>query len=192
MIRAGRWPEDTLSGAGRASKKTTGYIGSNGRASAAACSDCHADDNLTGFTHDLNYRFNHALDAKGKEFQCQSCHDNESFCVPCHTQEDIFPTDHSSRQWSPRANPSTHADAARRDIERCAACHDEPQAVCGQPGCHRDGDGIPGTDPTIHASSITDLGHGPWHDDPGYQCFQCHISTNQAGRGFCGYCHGEQ
>jgi hypothetical protein len=156
------------------------------------CSNCHADDNLTGFTHDLNYRFNHALDARGKEFQCESCHDIETFCEPCHTQEGSFPLDHTSLNWSPRTNPSTHANAARKDISRCATCHDVPQPLCAQPGCHRDIDGILGTNPSIHASDITDLGHGPWHNDPGFQCFTCHLDTHQAGRGFCGYCHGEQ
>jgi len=156
------------------------------------CSDCHAGDNLTGSVHDLNYRFNHSLDAKGKEVQCQSCHDKEAFCVPCHQQEGNIPQSHQTANWNPRTNPSTHAQEAQRDMESCAACHDEPASTCAQPGCHWDGDGIRGNNPTIHASSITDLGHGPWHNDPGFQCFQCHISTNEPGRGFCGYCHGEQ
>jgi hypothetical protein len=154
------------------------------------CSDCHAGDNLTGFVHDLNYRFNHALDAKGKENQCESCHDMQTFCEPCHQQEGNIPLSHLAANWSPRTNPAAHATEAQKDIEACAACHDEPDGTCSQPGCHYDGDGIRGNNPTIHASTITDIGHGPWHDDPGFQCFRCHISTHQPGRGFCGYCHG--
>ncbi len=157
------------------------------------CSDCHAGDNLTGFVHDLNYRFNHALDAKGKEAQCQSCHDNQSFCEPCHQQEGNMPLSHLSPNWSPRTNPSTHAAEAQKDMESCAACHDEPDGTCSQPGCHSDFDGIRGNNPSPHSSNITtDIGHGPWHDDPGFQCYRCHFRTGVPGRGFCGYCHGEK
>jgi hypothetical protein len=31
---------------------------------------------------------------------------------------------------------------------------------------------------------------GPWHEDAGYFCYQCHVSTASPGVGFCGYCHG--
>jgi hypothetical protein len=33
-------------------------------------------------------------------------------------------------------------------------------------------------------------GRGGWHSDLGYYCYQCHTNSNQAGSGFCGYCHG--
>jgi hypothetical protein len=147
------------------------------------CSDCHADDNLTGFVHELNYRWNHGEDAKAKEYQCQSCHDQETFCTPCHQQEQAMPLDHVQVGWT--LPPFRHADAARRDIEACAGCHTEQPSVCARGGCHHEG-----TQRSIHDASIKDLGHGPWHDDETFQCYQCHIDTHQAGVGFCGYCHG--
>ena len=156
------------------------------------CSDCHAGDNLVESVHDLNFRFNHGLEVKGKEFECQACHDFETFCVQCHGQNDAIPYNHFYSQWSPRINPQTHADAARQDIESCASCHAEERSTCSQPGCHSDNDGIRGTDANIHASNIDDLGKGPWHDDPSFECFQCHSNTERAGIGFCGYCHGEE
>jgi hypothetical protein len=149
------------------------------------CSDCHADDNLTGFVHELNYRWNHGLDAKGKESQCQSCHDPETFCNPCHEQEQAMPLDHIQQGWT--LPPFRHADAARRDIEACASCHSESPVVCARGGCHHEG-----TQRSIHDASIKDLGHGPWHDDDSFQCYQCHINTHRAGVGFCGYCHGTE
>jgi len=155
------------------------------------CSDCHAGDNLVQTVHDLNYRFNHGLDAKGKESQCQSCHDIETFCGDCHNQEDVIPLSHFYASWNPRTDPTVHADFAQRDIESCASCHDEDSFTCGQSGCHGDTDGIRGTNVTIHPKSFMESEKGPWHDDPGYQCFQCHTNTQHAGAGFCGYCHGE-
>jgi hypothetical protein len=155
------------------------------------CSDCHAGDNLVETVHDLNFRFNHGIDAKGKESNCQSCHEFETFCSECHSQEDAIPFTHFYPAWNPRTNPGTHADFARKDMESCASCHDEQSFTCGQAGCHGDTDGIRGTDPDIHPSDFMDSEQGPWHDDPGFQCFQCHSNTHRAGSGFCGYCHGE-
>jgi hypothetical protein len=155
------------------------------------CSDCHAGDNLVETVHDLNYRFNHGLDAKGKEFECQTCHDFDTFCIDCHSQEDAIPFNHFYSEWSPRRNSRTHADAARQDMESCASCHAEERSTCSQPGCHSDMDGVRGTDPSIHPSNFTDLEKGPWHDDPSFECFQCHPNPGLAGRAFCGYCHGE-
>jgi hypothetical protein len=154
------------------------------------CSECHVGDNLVETVHDLNYRFNHGLDARGKEFECQNCHDFESFCSSCHEQQDAMPFNHTFAQWHPRINPRPHAEAARRDIESCAACHSgEESRTCSQPGCHGDYDGIRGTQQNIHPSDITDMGEGPWHDDSDFECFQCHTNTQRAGVGFCGYCH---
>lgn len=156
------------------------------------CSDCHAGENILGNVHDLNFRFNHGLEAKSKELECQSCHDFPTFCEPCHAQEGAIPLNHLTSQWNPRVDPGPHAEAARMDIESCASCHAENQATCAQPGCHRDSDSIKGTNPSIHDSSIKDIGHGPWHDDPNFECFQCHTNSRQAGVGFCGYCHEAQ
>jgi hypothetical protein len=151
-----------------------------------ACLDCHRGDNLTGKVHDLNYQFTHGLDAKSKRSNCQACHDTRSFCDDCHRSELRMPLEHSTAGW-----PITHGDAARRDIENCASCHDLPDPTCARAGCHRDFDGLRGTNPNLHGSRASELrSHGLWHSDEGYFCFQCHTNTRRAGQGFCGYCHG--
>ncbi|MBS4029029.1 MAG: hypothetical protein KGZ58_10375 [Ignavibacteriales bacterium] len=84
--------------------------------------------------HELNYRFTHGIDARGKSNDCASCHDNKSFCADCHeaggniTQQKFKPHSHSVAGFVfPRglsANGGRHAELARRDIESCMSCHD--------------------------------------------------------------------
>lgn len=91
--------------------------------------------------HDLNYRFTHGIDAKGKSAQCQTCHEVETFCVNCHSLKGgdislggVLPSSHLSPNFLkfPGTDGGEHARLARRDIERCISCHD----VQGQdPNC---------------------------------------------------------
>ncbi len=151
------------------------------------CIECHRGDNQTGNIHDLNYRFTHGLDAGGKETDCARCHDRKEFCNECHENENRMPLAHSTLNWR-----IDHGRAARTDIENCASCHDVDDPTCARAGCHRDADGLRGTDPRIHSTSTGRFdSHGPWHSDNGYFCFACHTSTERAGVGFCGYCHGD-
>jgi len=152
------------------------------------CTNCHGGDNLVGNVHELNYRDSHGLDAKSNEYLCQSCHDPQTFCSSCHEAEGAYPLNHTKSDWA--LPPYTHADAALQDIESCASCHSSDSPICTN--CHFDTDGIVGTNPPIHPADMDNLDHGPWHDDPGFQCFACHVSTNQPGVGFCGYCHGNK
>lgn len=149
------------------------------------CLDCHRGDNLTGNIHDLNYLYTHGLDAKNKRIECTRCHDNRSFCNSCHERENRIPMLHSTVAWL-----TEHGRTARRDPENCASCHDSDDPTCARSGCHRDTDGMRGTDPRFHASSPTLFrSKGPWHDDGGYFCYRCHVDTHSEGAGFCGYCH---
>ncbi len=148
------------------------------------CSECHAGDNLVENIHELNFRYTHGLEANGKEYECQSCHESQTFCAVCHSAEADRPLSHIMAGWL-----LEHGEAAENDIESCAACHSTDSPTCARSGCHLDNDGIQGTDVSIHPGFIDDLGHGPWHDDPGFQCFSCHANTQSAGVGFCGYCH---
>jgi hypothetical protein len=151
-----------------------------------SCLACHRGDNLTGKIHDLNYQYTHGLDAKSKRLNCQACHDTRAFCDDCHQSQGRMPLEHSTIGWISR-----HGEAARRDLEGCASCHDQSDPTCARAGCHRDADGVRGTDPSLHGNRTEELKyHGPWHSDDGYVCFQCHVSTHSAGQGFCGYCHG--
>lgn len=150
------------------------------------CIDCHRGDNLTGNIHDLNYIFTHGLDVENKRHDCAVCHDKATFCTDCHNSASRMPLNHSRAGWT-----TGHGVIAQRDIENCAACHDNADPTCARAGCHSDYDGLRGTNPPIHRLSGGQLdGHGPWHDDDRYYCFQCHTNTRVAGRGFCGYCHG--
>lgn len=148
--------------------------------------------------HDLNYRFTHGIDAKGKTENCQSCHQTETFCAECHGSEDgdfamggIIPLSHTSANFVTGLVPgSDHAILAKRDIERCASCHDTQGADPNCIMCHSDPDGVQGTNPKTHAAGFMNDRNGDWHTDGGSICFDCHSNTNTAGIGFCGYCHG--
>jgi hypothetical protein len=154
---------------------------------ANSCLECHRGDNLTGSIHNLNYRFNHGLDANSKRTDCSRCHDNRMFCNDCHERENLFPLLHSTVAWL-----SDHGRPARRDVENCASCHDSDDPTCARSGCHQDFDGVRGTDPRFHSPGHSLFSHyGPWHDDDGHYCFQCHTNSNHEGHGFCGYCHDD-
>jgi hypothetical protein len=149
------------------------------------CIDCHRGDNLDGNIHDLNYIYTHGLDAKSREKDCTRCHDTKTFCNSCHEQEIRMSLVHSSMNWR-----TDHGKAARKDLENCASCHDSSDPSCARGGCHADFDGLRGTDHRIHPAGISQFdAKGPWHDDDGYFCYQCHQNTRLSGSGFCGYCH---
>jgi len=150
-----------------------------------ACLECREGDNLLQTSHPRNYRFIHAQDAKGKERECAVCHENPAFCNDCHDREEIMPLNHSGASW-PQAG---HGAEAVRDLESCAACHDETDPTCLR--CHTDFDDIRGTDPNIHAPGFaSERGKGPWHDDLSEVCYRCHSARSiLLGTGFCEYCH---
>ena len=156
--------------------------------------------------HDLNYRFSHGMDSRGKTAECQSCHQIETFCTECHQAENedfamsgIVPSSHLSPNFKTigvGTGGGEHAILARRDIENCIACHDINGAdpTCIQ--CHNDPDGIKGTNPKTHVSGFMNDGEGgDWHTDNSSICYNCHTSASPqsvAGTGFCGYCHGSK
>jgi hypothetical protein len=150
--------------------------------------------------HDLNYVFTHPMDARGKTVDCQACHEVTQFCTECHLNQNVLsdkkPVWHGGPDWSAIAGGvgtggGRHAELARRDMETCAACHqiegNDPTCVL----CHRDPDGIKGTDPRTHEEGFAErFGEGAGPHDPNSLCFVCHVDTGQRGVGFCGYCHG--
>ena len=163
---------------------------------------------LTGqMVHDINYRFTHGIDAKGRAADCQTCHNAQTFCNDCHVNGSqalggVIPTSHEAAGFTTIGYGSgggRHAQLAKRDIESCMACHD---AEGGDPTCvkcHMDPDGVKHTNPRTHASGFMSDVHGEWHDNAGASCYSCHLDPNahprpigQPGRGFCGYCHGKK
>jgi hypothetical protein len=154
---------------------------------------------------DLNYRYDHGIDARNKSAECQTCHQTETFCVECHQSEGgdfallgTKPADHKQPNFvtiGVGTGGGEHAVLARRDIESCASCHDSEgnDPVCIT--CHLDSDGIKGTNPKTHPANFMHDEHGDWHDSNGSLCYNCHTSASPStpsGVGFCGYCHGKK
>jgi hypothetical protein len=150
--------------------------------------------------HDLNYVYTHGMDLKGKESECQTCHEIETFCAECHNTPGgdyaipgFIPSSHKTKDFmiiGVGTGGGQHAVDARRDIESCASCHDTQGADPTCILCHIDTDGIKGTNPKTHPAGFMRDEHGDWHSDNNSICFNCHVSTYSAGIGFCGYCHG--
>lgn len=152
--------------------------------------------------HGFNYRFLHALEARGKSSDCIVCHDLDTghFCAECHNpgrNPGIRPVWHGGADWGTLAVGSgggRHAKLARRDLENCVACHDvqSEDPICLL--CHMDRLPGRGNDPKTHTRSfVSDVGEGDFHDDHGAICFTCHVFKGPAGGGgFCGYCHGSK
>ena len=154
--------------------------------------------------HDLNYQYNHGIDAKGKSSNCITCHQTETFCAECHNATGtgdfalggFIPSSHSQNNFTTLGvgtGGGLHAEIARRDIENCAACHDTQGADPNCIMCHVDNDGIKGTNPKTHAIGYLQNEEGDWHGDFGAVCFNCHTDLGALsqipGQGFCGYCH---
>jgi len=153
--------------------------------------------------HELNYRFIHGMDSRGKTAECQTCHQIETFCAECHQAENedfafsgIVPATHlksTFKTFGVGSGGGDHAILAKRDIERCMSCHDvngsDPTCVT----CHFDADGIKGTNPKTHPAGFMSGEEGDWHNDLGSVCYNCHTSAapnSQQTTGFCNYCHG--
>ncbi len=197
--------------------------------SEASCMECHDGTNLTTLSkfektgmlsprkfgndkpaalsgqnvHDINYKFTHGIDAKGRASDCQTCHRQQTFCSDCHMNGSValggsMPTSHEKAGFTTigvGTGGGTHAQLAKRDIQQCAGCHD---ADGGDPTCitcHVDNDGIKNTNPRTHVTGFMKTVKGEWHDDIAANCFVCHTDPNarpngKAGQNFCGYCHG--
>ncbi len=149
--------------------------------------------------HDLDYVYQHGLDARGKEKDCQSCHEPATFCAECHRTEKILggqkPEWHGGADWGAVSGGvgtggGRHGQLARRDIENCAACHDVQgeDPVCL--ACHMDRQLGRGNDPRTHEPGYMRSVHGPWHNDRQATCYACHTPSAYSSPGFCSYCHG--
>lgn len=151
--------------------------------------------------HDPNFRFTHGLQATGRTVECATCHETQSFCQTCHEAEGVDvagkPLWHGGLDWGAIAGVvgtggGRHAELARRDIESCAGCHDpqgtDPTCVL----CHNDFDGVRGNNPKTHKTGFRNRfsEDSNFHSDDSAVCYACHTNTQQAGMGFCGYCHG--
>jgi hypothetical protein len=153
--------------------------------------------------HELNYRYSHGIDAKGRDTECQTCHQVETFCAECHDSEGgdfalggFVPFSHGQSNFvtiGVGSGGGEHAILANRDIESCANCHDVYGADPNCTLCHVDNDGIQGTNPKTHITGFMEGENGDWHGDMGSVCYDCHTDpyamSQTYGQGFCGYCH---
>jgi predicted CXXCH cytochrome family protein len=95
--------------------------------------------------HPLTYRYTHGFDARAKSSRCQTCHEQESFCQPCHQNGydasgmRIVPQSHQLAGFVALGGGSAmnrHGKLARMDMESCATCHDMNGADPTCAGCH--------------------------------------------------------
>jgi cytochrome c7-like protein len=118
------------------------------------CLDCHAKTAMVPietklidrpdrrFIHRQDFLGRHSVEARSDPAQCQRCH-STSFCETCHEREHVGAGFVGSRNphppgWALPGSGAFHGDAARRDINSCAACHDQgDQSNCVS--CHKVG-----------------------------------------------------
>lgn len=120
----------------------------------AFCVDCHTatpavrvevqnpDAVTRQFIHRNDWLSRHYMEAEADPAQCYRCH-QPTFCADCHKRQNLTPSASDPRNPHPRdwvmpGSREFHGTAARRDIARCAACHDNgAQSNCVS--CHRVG-----------------------------------------------------
>lgn len=108
----------------------------------STCTKCHQGSDF-GMPHPRNFVHSTAFIRGGGFADCQSCHEAESFCAPCHTQKMVFPSSHSIPGWATTADsPSAgglHARKGAADLESCIICHanQTQQPTCFSAGCHQ-------------------------------------------------------
>jgi hypothetical protein len=118
------------------------------------CSDCHEKTVSTkienkffdrvdrDFIHRNDFLSRHSLEAQADPALCRRCH-GTSFCESCHTKQNLTgdgtnPRDPHPAGWSWPGSAQFHGTEARRDINKCAACHDQgARSVCVD--CHKVG-----------------------------------------------------
>jgi len=117
------------------------------------CLDCHARTAMVPvetrlvdrpdrrFIHRLDFLGRHSVEARADPASCQRCHSTTS-CETCHQHERIsFGSSERNPHppgWALPGSAAFHGDAARRDIQSCAACHDQG-AASNCVTCHRVG-----------------------------------------------------
>lgn len=129
------------------------------------CLDCHAGPIRPMRIHSGDYITVHAMDARAKTMDCQSCHRTQTFCVGCHErmgfgdrQDGPFGVtgrlDFHPAGWSgPPGMPQEHAHAAQRNISACASCHTEDSCLA----CHATtGAATPGLGVNPHGPGFRD------------------------------------
>lgn len=163
------------------------------RARGAACATCHEQTFCAechsrtapmriaallpervdrAFIHRGDFVGRHAIEASADPATCSRCH-GQSFCQECHATRLLTSFSDPTRNphppgFSDPASSGFHGPAARREINSCAACHDQGAASnCVQ--CHQVG-GVGGNP---HPASWL-LRHPRSELDTNPMCLACH------------------
>lgn len=103
--------------------------------------------------HNLTYRFTHGFDARAQSSRCFICHEQESFCTPCHQNGydeagvRIITQSHQLAGFVTLGGNKAmnrHGKLAAMNIESCVTCHnvDGADPICAT--CHGNGFGPKG------------------------------------------------
>jgi hypothetical protein len=148
------------------------------------CSDCHANTVSlpvewkfpervdANFIHRNDFIDRHAVESQADPASCRRCH-GTTFCADCHRKQNLTPQAQNPRDphpngWSFPGSAQFHGTEARRDINQCAACHDQgARSVCVD--CHKVG-GIGGDPHPLGWSSR----HGRGEITHSSMCLACH------------------
>ena len=148
------------------------------------CLDCHARTAMVPietklvdrpdrrFIHRQDFLGRHSVDARADSTTCQRCH-SVSSCETCHehsrVSSGLSATSPHPPGWSLPGSPSFHGLAARRNIQSCAACHDQgDNSNCVS--CHRVG-GIGGNPHPAGFRSRHDINEARQDG----RCIACHF-----------------
>ncbi len=107
-----------------------------------SCTKCHEGAEF-GMPHPRNFVHSTAFVRGGGFADCQSCHEAESFCAPCHAQNKVMPSNHSNPGWATLLTSASkggmHAIKGETDLESCIICHanSAQQPTCFSAGCHQ-------------------------------------------------------
>ena len=124
--------------------------------SQTSCDSCHDSSKALGpatrnpdalertLVHRFDFLSRHALEARSQPGQCVTCH-VATECDACHATRGVSGSIRDGASPHPPLwasglgrESNTHANAARRDITSCAACHDQgPSTNCVR--CHKVG-----------------------------------------------------
>ncbi len=150
------------------------------------CADCHAAATAPAkietflpervdrsFIHRNDFISRHSIEASADPASCNRCH-GTSFCTDCHAAQGLGTLPPSTGRnphpngWMLPGTANFHGPAARRDINSCAACHDQgPRTNCIN--CHKVGG--PGGNP--HPTGFT-ARHGKDEIHQNGMCLYCH------------------
>lgn len=151
------------------------------------CATCHTEDSCASChdgrvrprgLHPNDYLSMHAIEARLAMHRCTSCHQETSFCLPCHQRLGIAQTSGAGARMAGRFHPSRavytdpprgpghHAAEAQRNLAACVSCHVERDCIACH-GARGIGAGIRTHRPGFDCARAMGRNARP--------CFACHV-----------------